>query len=214
MAKAIAGFIWLRLVIINLMMTSIFRNPSDLNFRAGQWTGMLYQLAPVIYSCKPAIAVNRARMDPGDPLWPPETESFVRFNPDYTTRIFKLRSMDQHVLVLFYKPDRLAEVLSKPDNRKLLAGLGYGPDVNLEDDLNHLQSRLHVQFPHEIGVFLGIPAHDVTGFIVNKGKNYLFNGYWKVYQEPDQARRVFDEFNRAKRIMSGFISDRYNLQKI
>ena len=33
-------------------------------------------------------------------------------------------------------------------------------------------------FPHEIGIFLGYPAHDVRGFIENGGKNCRFIWCW------------------------------------
>ena len=44
------------------------------------------------------------------------------------------------------------------------------------------------QFPHEIGVFLGYPLEDVKGFIENKGKNFLYSGYWKVYSDVERAK--------------------------
>ena len=37
-------------------------------------------------------------------------------------------------------------------------------------------------FPHEIGLLLGYPPEDVSGFIENGGKNFLCSGYWKVYK--------------------------------
>jgi len=52
-------------------------------------------------------------------------------------------------------------------------------------------------FPHEIGVFLGYPLHDVIGFINNAGKNSCCCGYWKVYNEQDDARRRFRRFNKC-----------------
>ena len=36
-------------------------------------------------------------------------------------------------------------------------------------------------FPHEMGLLLGYPVEDVTGFMVHGGKNSLYSGYWKVY---------------------------------
>ncbi len=42
--------------------------------------------------------------------------------------------------------------------------------------LDVLIERFHCsgEFPHEIGLFLGYPLHDVIGFIFNRGKNSYF----------------------------------------
>jgi hypothetical protein len=165
----------------------------------------LYHLAPLFFAGKPAIAVNRARNPYGGVFDKRGEDWFTVPDPDCVTRVFRLGPAAGRVLVLYYHPGQLQKTLCRSDNRKLLADFGYGLDCNLEADFNHLQTRLNGPFPHEIGIFLGIPAHDVAGFVVNKGKNYLLNGYWKVYQELDQARRVFGEFNRAKQKMSGLI---------
>jgi len=55
------------------------------------------------------------------------------------------------------------------------------------------------EFPHEIGLFLGYPLCDVTGFIRNKGKHYLSNGFWKVYHDAEQAERTFELFRRIRK---------------
>jgi hypothetical protein len=38
----------------------------------------------------------------------------------------------------------------------------------------------------------------VRSFIKNRGKNYIFNQYWKVYQNPQQAKKIFAAFDGAK----------------
>ena len=53
-------------------------------------------------------------------------------------------------------------------------------------------------FPHEIGIFLGYPLADVTGFIRNKGRNYLLCGMWKVYQQEETAATAFQYYRRMK----------------
>lgn len=190
-------------------MTTYLENPNiPHNWKAcpSQWARFLYHLSPFFFAGKPAMAVNRT----GDPckeaLDKLEEDWLTKLAPDCVTRVFRLGTAAGRVLVLYYHPGLLQKTLCGPDNRKLLAGFGYGPGCNLEADFNHLQTRLTAgPFPHEIGIFLGIPAHDVAGFVVNKGRNYLLNGYWKVYQEPDQARKAFNKFNQAKQKMTGLI---------
>ena len=53
-------------------------------------------------------------------------------------------------------------------------------------------------FPHELGVLLGYPLHDVIGFMEHGGKNCLFCGYWKVYSQPEQKAYLFRSFDRAR----------------
>ena len=47
-------------------------------------------------------------------------------------------------------------------------------------------------FPHEIGVILGYPLEDVKGYMENGGQKCLLNGYWKVYNNPEEAKRKFE----------------------
>ena len=65
--------------------------------------------------------------------------------------------------------------------------------------LCQLSRRLCLQedFPHEIGVFLGYPLHDVIGFIENRGQNYSCCGHWKCYGDADRAQRTFDVYKRC-----------------
>ena len=61
------------------------------------------------------------------------------------------------------------------------------------------------KFPHELGLLLGYPPDDVIGFIKNKGKNYLWIGYWKVYSDLDSALRTFERFDKAKKLLLSWV---------
>lgn len=106
-------------------------------------------------------------------------------------------------LLFLYRREGLEEYLSRPDIRKVLAGLGYR-GMDLEQMLGHLGKRIlklcegQESFPHEIGAFLGYPAEDIEGFIEHGGKECLFAGYWKVYHDPLGAARTFWKFDRAR----------------
>lgn len=82
-------------------------------------------------------------------------------------------------------------------------GDGNGGRVLLEGALMRLGYRYHSyweadDFPHEIGIFLGYPLADVTGFIKNKGRNYLLCGMWKVYRQEETAATAFQYYRRMK----------------
>jgi hypothetical protein len=53
-------------------------------------------------------------------------------------------------------------------------------------------------FPHEIGVLLGYPRMDVEDFVKYQGKNYILNGYWKVYHNAEEALRVFEQYRNIR----------------
>lgn len=52
-----------------------------------------------------------------------------------------------------------------------------------------------IEFPHEIGAFLEYPVEDVRGFLENKGENFLYSGYWKVYHNPSKTIKLFEYFD-------------------
>ncbi|MDF2472408.1 MAG: hypothetical protein K0R21_190 [Anaerocolumna sp.] len=115
--------------------------------------------------------------------------------------------------VLIYAPSLLENVLAQNRNYPLLINNGYNAnDVTLEKKLEQLILRYHksnlkaIDFPHEIGIFLGYPLYDVEGFIANKGENYILNGYWKVYHNMEEARNIFRNYNevREKAVCSFF----------
>lgn len=89
------------------------------------------------------------------------------------------------------------------ESRQLLRSLGY-EEQNLDGLLEHFSRRMEAYqekcgaFPHEMGIFLEYPVKDVEAFIKNEGEYYIFCGYWKVYHNPNEARKKFIEYDAAK----------------
>ncbi len=105
-------------------------------------------------------------------------------------------------LLYVYHETLLAMQLSQPEIRAFLTQYGYTEDMNLQQMLGTLASRMQCErFPHEIGIFLGYPLADVQGFIENNGKNCLLCGCWKVYNDPESARRTFANYDRCREIL-------------
>lgn len=104
-------------------------------------------------------------------------------------------------LVLVYRPNRMAADLQRPEVASFLSQLGYGSN-DLDEALLHLSRRIAQvgDFPHEIGLFLGYPLHDVTGFIENEGLNCLCCGCWKVYENEQEAQKLFNQFQKCRRV--------------
>lgn len=47
-------------------------------------------------------------------------------------------------------------------------------------------------------IFLGYPLADVKGFIDHKGKNFLYQGYWKVYENVEERKKLFSVYTIVK----------------
>lgn len=101
----------------------------------------------------------------------------------------------QSILLYIYNPYLLNIILQLPENISFLIKSGYSPfpDTSLSILLHNI--RRNRDFPHEVGLFLGYPLHDVEGFIINQGKNCLYNKYWKVYHNVEQAKQKFARYD-------------------
>ena len=106
-------------------------------------------------------------------------------------------------LVLLYRRESFSRYLKRTDVREFLGSYGY-EDVEPEKMLERLSKRVcqysdgEICFPHEIGAFIDYPIDDVKCFIEKDGKDSLFSGYWKVYNNPGRAKMIFWAYDKAK----------------
>ena len=111
---------------------------------------------------------------------------------------------DKGILYL-YREKRLRQYLEQEEIQEFLSEYGYD-EVNIAKMLNLLSKRIQMYndqdavFPHEIGVFLEYPLGDVKGFLVNEGKNFMYSGYWKVYQDLQGAVRRFTQYDMEREL--------------
>ena len=109
---------------------------------------------------------------------------------------------EKEVLFL-YRYEQLERHLKKLEVREFLRSCGY-ESFEVASVLVRLRRRYQLyagiskEFPHELGVLLGYPVGDVQGFIDNRGENSLTSRYWKVYQNPKEAEKIFDLYDRVK----------------
>lgn len=107
------------------------------------------------------------------------------------------------VILYLYRKDILQSCLQQENVRNFLKKYGY-PDKEIVDMLKRLSQRIRLyadgqtDFPHEIGAFLGYPLADVESFIENRGKNYVYLGYWKVYHDVEQAVKTFRLYDKER----------------
>ena len=152
-----------------------------------------FGIAPTIQSIKPSslltVTSRQNRLD----LWVNNQHDIADF---FGVQAFCLRQGSSSSTFLFYKEENLKNYLQRDDIRQILRRKGYCKD--LKGQLDQLKENYTKEFPHEIGLFLGIPPEDVRAFVLNGGKNYLLNGYWKVYNDINYATRAFQEYDDAR----------------
>ena len=109
---------------------------------------------------------------------------------------------EKEVLFL-YRYEQLERHLKNREVREFLRSCGY-ESFEVASVLVRLRRRYQLyagiskEFAHELGVLLGYPVGDVQGFIDNRGENSLTSRYWKVYQNPKEAEKIFDLYDRVK----------------
>ena len=120
---------------------------------------------------------------------------------------------------LLYRIEDFEAYLRGYDVTNLLRKLGY---INLStiEVVKEFQNRYRTYmkngmvFPHELGILLGYPIEDVEGFIENKGENYLYAGYWKVYQDVEEKKLLFDAYESAKEGLLLLVAHGYSMRSI
>lgn len=106
---------------------------------------------------------------------------------------------EKRVLVMGYRKNVLWGYLCTEEIRRLLSSFGYCVEKGAEECIDCLKKRMALKdFPHEIGAFLGYPVHDIYGFIEHRGEGCLLTGEWKVYENAEEAERLFKRYNTCR----------------
>lgn len=132
---------------------------------------------------------------------------------------FRLLRTGEKVTFLLFRKNPLEAYLKQQEVETMLVEAGYA-ELSLGNILSTFQKRYaHYmsaggRFPHEMGLLLGYPAEDVRGFVENEGKNFLYSGYWKVYADVEEKRRLFQKFENAKETVIQLLSYGVGIQDI
>lgn len=116
-------------------------------------------------------------------------------------RMVPIRIQNGRALIYLYRISRIGRDLTCPCARTILEPLGYAVD-NPSRCICHLRKRFcsESNFPHEVGLFLGYPPEDVTGFIENKALGAKCVGTWKVYGDEESAKKTFAKYRKCTRV--------------
>ena len=121
--------------------------------------------------------------------------------------------------VFLYNKKGMLEYMSDVRVKSAMSQMGY-INMKFEHMLKAFKQRYVSymkdggDFPHEMGFFLGYPYEDVVGYIRNEGKNSLFTGYWKVYDDVSKKVKMFQMFETAKESVIRYISAGLSIRDI
>lgn len=119
---------------------------------------------------------------------------------------FMLNNSGGKVTILVYDKAKLEVYLKQKECITFLKNYGH-KNLSLNGILFEIGLRYRVymrdksQFPDELGIVLGYPILDVRGYIDNNGKNFILNGYWKVYSNAETTKDLFNKFDEATEMM-------------
>lgn len=120
------------------------------------------------------------------------------------TEHMKLYTGKNDSVSIIFNREKLEKSLLYEENREFIKQYGY-EDFSVNSVIEKLAGRYtefkegRAEFPHEMGIVLGYPLEDVSGFIENNGKNYLYSGYWKVYKNAEEKIRLFKIYKDIKK---------------
>lgn len=169
------------------------------------------QCAPVMFGIKPSNLLII------DPCYDKVLMSILA-GTDLKVRCFYFGGGRQ--VWFMYREEMLRQYLAEPEKSAFMQKYGYLPDMTVNQILVHAARRFRsykkgeIGFPHEMGILLGYPLCDVKGFIENKGRNYLCTGYWKVYENEEQARQTFSRYARVKELALQMVRSGLGVQAI
>lgn len=107
---------------------------------------------------------------------------------------------DKKILLMVYRKKVLEKVLFDKEIRDFLIDCGYPEEGGVREYIDFLKKRLKgKEFSHEIGAFLGYPLHDIYGFMHHKDDGCLLCGEWKVYENKEDAEKLFNRFGKCRR---------------
>ncbi len=137
------------------------------------------------------------------------SETFNRKAASKGLKIKTLCECSERRLVLICNEKLLKKRLSEPETRRMLSEFGYSWDMSCSECLDMLSERIRTsgEFPHEIGIFLGYPLEDVEGFIRRKGEKCKLCGYWKVYGSVENAKRIFDNYDKCRKFLCNKLNE-------
>jgi hypothetical protein len=158
---------------------------------------LIYNSSLVIAGIKPGVTVtikkNKKKL----------YSSWLQFGSCFMETInlsfVELRESNDSIIIMIYDKIILEDELNKDSHIEFLRNIGYSFNYDVNYYIDTLKSRYkNYHCPHELGLFLGIPFDDVKDFMECTTKKCLLCGYWKVYNDSDKAKKIFNNYDKVK----------------
>ncbi|NME84099.1 DUF3793 family protein [Clostridium sp. SM-530-WT-3G] len=158
---------------------------------------LVYHTALVIAKVKPAVTITLGkRKIERINAWNKCGRKFLK---SIDLKCIELRETENSIILLVYDEDLLEKEINTRDHIEFLKSLGYSEEIKINEYVKFLKIRYEkYHCPHELGVFLGIPIEDVRDFMKCTDKKCLLCGYWKVYNNKDDAEKIFTKYDKIK----------------
>ena len=172
-----------------------------------------YHCGPALAGIKPAniVSCRKSRI-------PDVHKEIERLNVELNKKDIYLDVIcecDKRVLVMAYRKDVLEKHLQNPEIKEFLADFGYPRFGTVAEYLDLLRIMINKGgFPHEIGVFLGYPLHDIYGFINHRDEGCLLIGEWRVYKDAENAKKLFLRYKACKNAVLKRVTSGHTLAQI
>lgn len=197
---------------MNDIIKEFMANMNSLSEKEYMYNLITYGIAPTVCGCKASTLINLSSNYKNTyRLWKEHKKEFLSKVP---LKYFELNKTEESYTILFYDEENLNSKVKQKNNISFLRDFGYEEKHSLINCLEILKERYKRGCPHEIGLFLDIPLEDVVGFIKNKGNNYLYCGYWKVYSNVEEALRAFESYDWSKKKVINLIAQGKNAFQI
>ncbi|MGP1454612.1 MAG: DUF3793 family protein [Treponema sp.] len=155
---------------------------------------LAYHAAPCLAGIKPANLISFPS-SLGDLC-----TTYNRLLNTYDIFLCQLCTCKARQQIFIYRKSLLTEYFFQEDVYDALHFFGFNPEKGIDSCIALLKAKMvsQLHFPHEIGLFLGYPVQDVFAYMKTGGQACLFCGYWKVYSEPERARKLFHQYTECK----------------
>lgn len=174
---------------------------------------LAYFCSPVLMASKVSNLVSISKQEIPSVIG--LVQSYNKDFAKYDINILPVCECGNRVLLFVYRQSLLGEYLREENVSSMLEEYGYHKHKSLNYYVSILSMRMKKEnFPHEIGLFLGYPVEDVRGFVEKQGRDYKYNGYWKVYGDCNLAIRRFNTYDKLRNYMLGKLSGGESLDSI
>ena len=158
---------------------------------------LLFNTSLVISEGKPSATITLKKgIDSNYEKWIKYGEKFLE---SINIKYIELRECANALIILVYDEKQLSNYIFKEENRTFLKKLGYSYGNDIDAYVEKLKKRYdEFNCPHELGIFLGYPLNDVKDFMECSSKKCLACGYWRVYNDYNAAKEVFNIYDMIK----------------